>query len=670
MDSDITKVWKLLEVSDAFLKRAKNSVKSSDQYNTFVKCSLDCLFNVIKLYGNCLNGQIESTIYYKISNLIFQESVSYDLAREYCVKGIQICKRNGPQLINIKFQLQYLNIQIQMRSNANEMEVISYLNEVINEIPDLDEFIVIKILFKFTKITKFDINGVLNSRMKKMEELLKEFEPQLNEENFKFYEIIVFNIIQMKLTNNSPVSEIKSMVNKLDKIKFNQPIQFKGIRLLIDINVILQLNDYSKIKHSLKELNSFLKTFANGWEDSIIIKLMSGFSIEFKWISYEEYSIQSFLILGISNMIKDDDSSSKIFNKCKKLINEKLEANLSSNKLTLNEVSLKGLKLNLQLYLIDFYLIIIDLMKNEYPEIKEDGEIDFSKYDDFNKLIERFQSNTLNQYELFAFDDFKYLIIFLNGMIYQNHNQLDKSILNYRMILSTINGKPQSIKKNQIKDLLGLPNYLTNQKNQIISISLINILPMIEKKVNEFKLEQTRIDELDDEYSEIMKKFEINLKMKQMVLNKLDDLIKEMKDQDCLIYMTILNLKIALNTVNNYQEEEIINLFKSVVDETDEKLITPIPSSPNAPIDNTIENTKRTISLIPIFKSLIYFTIGENFKSNTSRYSIQDNVNLKIMNYSKSIEFSKGPRGNIKLTNLSNNRISKIKEKNTKLYKN
>lgn len=675
MSSDIAKAWKLLEVADVFLKKAKMSVMSSDKYNTFIKCSLDCLFNVIKLYGPCLNGQIESTIYYKISSLLFQETVSHDLAREYCVKGIQICKRNGFQLINVKFQLQYLNIQIQMRSNPNEREVISYLNEVIDEIPDLKEFTAIKIFFVFTRITKFEVNRSLLSRARKLEELILEFEPVLNEDNYKLYQIIVFNLIQMKTINNPSLNETKVLLDKMDQLKYELPIQFKGIKLFININSILQLNDYSKMRNSLKELNSFLKTSSNGWSESIIIKLMHGFSVEFKWISYEEYSIHSFLILGVSNMYKEDDISIKIFNKCKKLIKTRLDSNSNSNRLSLNDMSLSKLKLTSQLYLIDFYLIVIDLMNNKYPQMDEINEIDFSNYPDFNDLIKRFQSKSLNQFESITFNDFKYLIVFLKGMIYQRYNQIDKAIDNYSFIVSTINDVPLNIKKNQIKDLIGSPNYLSDQTNQILSLSLLNILPMLEKRVNTYKFKQTIIDEFDSKYNEIMKQFEINLKMKQMVLDKLDDMITRVKDRDVLLYFTILNLKIAINNINDEEEvERIIELFKLTIGETSagEKAIhtltTPVSSSPMS-IGDKLHDANETISLIPVMKSMIYFTIGDNDRSITNRYSIEDNINSKLLNYSRSIELSKGPRGNTKLIDLANNRISKIKERNPKLFR-
>lgn len=676
-------------MSDTFIQRAKSS-DSCDQYNTFIRCSLESLSYILRLYGTGLNSQVETAIYYKISKILLDETLSYEMARDYCVKGIQICHRAGPELISNKFQLQYLNIQIQMRSNKEEREVLAYVNEVIDEIPNLKEFTIIKIFFKYVKFIKFNVsNGT--ELIRRLKELLLEFSEFINKSNVLFYQIIMFDLVQLKIINRVALDEITDNLSQLESLQntYDTPVQFKGIRMLLNSNLTLSINDYCQIKTSLKSLNHFLKNI-DSWQSVITMKLFPGFIIDFKWVTYEDFTVQSFMILGISNMIKTDKSSAiKIFQKCQSMINTKLNSGQLKAK-NLESVLFTQMKYQYLLCMIDFHLIVIDLMNGEYPNIEEEANVNFEKYPNFDKLLKEFESSSVDQYKRITFNEFFCMTSLLKGLIYQYHGKYEQSMEEYFKITNYI-GSIDTIQANELKDLIGLPNFMCHGlKSQMYCISLINLLPMIVSKFNKLKKAQMNMDEYDTGYDEIMKDFESNLKIKQMIYDNLSKLNDLNKGRDWLMYLIISVLEIVSNDSNGDDCQQFIKFLRiilqtheeedidvSAMDVTMDILVTPTPSSPTYNTDppseihgecslDNIRHIKKLLDLFPSIKSMLFFILGEfNYMDSTLRYSIQDHTNDRILNYSQCIRYSKGAS---KLGDLAESRIDTIKRRNPNLF--
>ncbi|GME85126.1 unnamed protein product [Ambrosiozyma monospora] len=119
--SDIAVRQQLISSSDEFLKSAHSlaprNVKSEvyvTYYNKLIKCSVSCLLIVVERYKATLDAGLEVSVYLKLSQILFNETVSYDLASDYCLKALQLISRTGDTMSNFKLKAQVLNFQIQV----------------------------------------------------------------------------------------------------------------------------------------------------------------------------------------------------------------------------------------------------------------------------------------------------------------------------------------------------------------------------------------------------------------------------------------------------------------------------------------------------------------------------------------------------------------------------
>lgn len=689
MTNDLGKVWLLFQSSDKFLSYAYclsvETVKSRstlNRYNTFIKCALNCLFTIANKFQNLLNAQIEATLYYKISYLLFNETASNDIAIDYCNRGIKLCKRNEPQLIQLKLQLQFLNFQIQLsqsqsqspneihNSNPNPNKIVNYLNEVIGEIPDTDSYNSISIFFNYFKIDWFLNNSTFDEGVFALNKLVKNLESFMNESNIVIYQILLFEKVKLYLsreTTHENLNEINETLVKLQRVQLEStfenctPLQFKSILCLLETIKALTFNLPGELRTNMKRLNELIReTSLNHWEsDLIVIKLIDGFNIKVNVFSYEEFVMISFILLGLSNMDKSNEKSQKIFAKVLKL--------LKDNYLLVDKMSDKSkIKINDKLARLEF-INRLTLLYSAHGNINANATpTGFNNEFKNGQLIG--STNQFSNYHtvpvLLAYS------MFISNLSGQINGGNVNSMFEYLKLMSFIKIGELPIKSsgsdsfNVVQSRIGLPHFPAD--DEIYLFSSFNVIANVILKIKELKTVQESMDEFDDGYKQVMNEYTTLLNLKENIISmieiikpNLEEMNKESHgDNDWITYFTI-NILLYMC---GYRQIEFIQFISRVVkmrsvSRSDNILgsngsiiasseIGDILSSPRK--SNFVEYTQQdplakfafdSLINLPILKSILYYINGEEYQAKF-KSAIDENINDKIEQYTLSMRYA------------------------------
>lgn len=691
-------IWKFIQASDYYLTKAHeisaNALNNKDlstlnNYNLLIKGSLNCLFKVLRNYSSLLDANIQSIIYYKTALILFKETISSDLALDYCIKGIQICKRNEPNLTSMKLKLQYLNFQIQFNSKFSQeskSQLLSYINNMINyDIPNDRSYLHIKIFFKFIKFKYFKSIYSNDRNIIDLQNIYQELNKNDSNGNLSFKQIVLINLIELQLLNISyPIHKIKTNLELLKSNNNNPnnniPIQYKAIAILFDILLALREYKFDETKEKIQEIDLFTKSFKSSksnWHSKLyfdfsINNSKSNFRVEMEWLSFKDFSMISYFYCGILYTLKSWDNKGKS-DKLFKLIESSLQLeNIQYNKLlSYEDIENKKLKQNLLRILICCYRLLSDFVKDDYPllensNLKESLYTFFKKYKSLSTLIGSIENNTYTNYEYIVYNSMIPFIHYILAIVHQRNGLPIKALYYYSKVRqyysnSNINRSSHSIPNQTFEnfDLFNDPIYAdfiqTNLGtigsysqsldiyNEIYIISTINSLPIIQNLIECEKIKQKNISEFDIGYDSHMK----------MLLNLL-----RIKDSFIIQIKKILeNINISHNNSNSTLLQSAIQSICYFYVDKNHNFLSKI-------------NVSDIEQISPLLASFIYLILGYTYNIDPGLTELE-NLNLKVGYFTSACKFSK-----IACSSLNTNFIArlgyleiwKIMDKNKNLY--
>ncbi|KAG0670306.1 hypothetical protein C6P42_004068, partial [Pichia californica] len=463
--------WKLIQASENYISKAHQigpkilHSNNLNTYNTLIKASINCLFKVLRNYSSILDAKIQSILYYKVSYILFKETISSDLALDYCLKGIQITKRNEPNLTLLKLKLQYLNFQIQFNSNFSKDSKISslnYINNLIkNEIPNHESFNDIKFFFKFIKFKYFSSIHNIDRNIIDLQNLYSQLNLKISKKNYSFNHFILINLIELQILNlNFPIDIIKKNILLLkdnNDYDYKLSIQYKSIIILFNLLISLREYDFNNLNQNIQKIDDFLKLFKSNnnnsstklkWQNKINFNFQNVniidsnlFNVEFNWLSFKDFSIISYFYCGILYSFKswnNKNKSNKIFNFINSLL---IESNLFSSNISFEDLQIMKIKQNFIKILISSYQLLSDFIKDKYPLITNNNNnnnndksslLNLNKYKELSNFIDSYNSNNnLSTIEIIIYNNLIPLIQYIFAMIHQRNSSFIKSLYYY-----------------------------------------------------------------------------------------------------------------------------------------------------------------------------------------------------------------------------------------------
>lgn len=582
-------VWQLVQASDFLLKKAHKFLANStrfdhqsqlDHYNTLIKASLNCLFKVLRQFSSLLDAKVQSILYYKTAQILFKETISSDLAVDYCTKGIQISKRNEPNLTSLKLKLQYLNFQIQFQSSVSKDSknlALNYINNIIeNEIPNDPSYLNVRVFFNFIKFKHFNMIYTIQRNISDLNKLCKLLLDNLTSENYYFLQLLIIHQIQLKLLNNYPIPEIKDDLDKLKKYQeddndfsLKTPIQFEAISILLEVLLSLYESEFNTTKEKIQKIDFFIKNYKTNndksWSNNLLFtfsldKRKSYFSFELACLSFKEFSLISYLYCGILYTFKSWDNSNKS-DKIFSLIHSALSSEaLSLSTITSEGIQNRQLKNNYLKILISFYQLLSDFVKDKYPRIDSNNSNDSSNllqnYKELYNFLQSYENLRLTSYETTIYNNLLPLVQYVFAMIYQRNGRLYESLYYYlqvRSLCSKSNTKVNSLSSNSSTStrfsfeffndpinanfiqsnigILGTYSQPLGLHNELYIISTLNALPIVQSIIELEKHNQAEVSEFDIIYDTYMKRLKNFLKLNETLVSQMNQIMVILENQ-------------------------------------------------------------------------------------------------------------------------------------------
>jgi hypothetical protein len=561
------------------------------QYNTFIKASLHCLFKVLRHYSTLLDANIQAILYYKTAQILFNETISWNMASDYCSKGIQICKRNEPTLTLAKLKLQYLNFQIQLKLtpisfpvSSSTSNALTYLNNIIKqEIPNDDSYLNIRMFFEFIKFQNFHNNYTKEKNILHLNHILKTLTENISDENYTFHKLILVHLIEYQLANIGNIDEI---INNIDLLNSNVqsgklPIQFTAISLLFNTLVSLQQCNLNQINVHVQKFDEFIKSIKLS-KKSWPTKLLFNFSIEkaffpfdLSWLSFKDFTIISYFYTAILYSFTSWDRK----NKSDKLFTLINNSDSISKPSSLDNFQIQTIKSNYMKVMFSMYKLLSDFIKDKYPKDMNS----LSSYPRIYNFIENLRLKKYSSYELSIYNTLIPTLKYILGMMHQRNEQFHKSLYYYLEIINS-----------------------ENSYNQLKLISVLNAIPILQYIIEQEKLKHIKISEFDILYDSTMLKFRKLLKIKDLLINKLTVLSQEISVSDNIL------LETSIKTIKHFY----------------------IASTQSPTINVEDINSKS-----PLLASILYLIRGYTYVSDPGLTEL-DNLNAKVAFFNDACKYS------------------------------
>ncbi|GMM48741.1 hypothetical protein DAPK24_053390 [Pichia kluyveri] len=678
-------VWYLLKYSNDYLQQAHSlntkmrhlpTGKQLDTYNSLIKASLNCLFKLASDYLFVLDANIQAIIYYKISTILFNETLSYDLALDYCSKGIQICKRNENilELTITKLKLNYLNFQILNNniSTTSHTSLLSLLNNIIqDEIPTDDSFTCIKLFFQFIKFQNFNVLYLfeknfndLNSIHLQLDNIIEKSTlsstPSLSELTY-FNQLILVNILSQQLLNNEPLETLLKTLTKIQSLQdshFNKSstlsLQFKAMIILFEIIINIKHYKSNKVNEIAQNLLKFIKNIKLNnsnpknnkllWTSSKIsfnftVKHNLTFPFELNWLTFKEFNMISYFYLSICYSYKSWDNknkSDKLFTLTNNLLND-VSVSSSSNSSTIFSSETQIIRTNYTKIFLSIYQLFSDIIKDDYPTIEQ--LLKNERYKEINKFMESYNTGKYSNYEIIIYNNIIPLLYLIFAMIYQRNGEHYKSLKYYIQIrtnfLNNTIDDTKTFQQFTIQNKIGLVNPFNKNFHSLINnqqlylITTLNTIPLLSHIIELEKLKNNELSEFDVSYDKSMKRFKSLLKLKDSLFQDLSKLEENIPN---------------IGTFNDDQLNEL--LVKSTIS-TINFFYTSSKSS-TAIINNL--SIDKISQITPFLTSLIYLIKGYSYKYDAGLKEL-NNLNKKVGYFTSACKYAFLANNSIKANN-------------------
>lgn len=659
--------WQLIQASDYYLKNAHalchkafndSSNVALNQYNTLIKASLNCLFKVLRNYSSILDAKIQAILFYKTSQLLFKETISSDLALNYCIKGIQICKRNEPKLTLIKLKLQYLHFQIQFHSSFSELDKIqsrNYINNIINtEIPNDISYLDVKMFFKFIKFKHFKAIYNNHDNISQLTNIYQQLDQIMSKDNHLFKQLVLIHIIELQLltlkiskeTILENISKLKSLQSAAkEEFQLTIPIQFKAVVILFDVLLSLRESEFEKTKEMIQKIDLFVKNFNlsrnKSWQSKLYFTFTVGkeknaFPFELSWLTFKEFSFISYFYCGILYSIRSWDKkakSDKIFELINTSLLPNLTVELNSKTLSFEEVQNCHIKHNYFKVLISIYQLLSDFAKDKFPIVDTEKNSKsiynyLKQYPELLKFVETYNSSKYSLRECLIYNNLIPFVHYLFAMIYQRNGMFIKALFYYTKIriqcstsLSTKQAVPLITSSDHIYSdyiqselgMLGIYSQPLGIDNELYFISTLNSIPLVHYLIENIKYNQKNLSEFDIGYDTHMQHLLNVLKIKEGLMNEIQNYqrIQEMAKTDGFFSLLNLSMSIIYEFYISSKDTDCLPCF----------------------------DFKKVEQISPLLSSLLYLLRGYLYKKDPG-ISELENINTHVSYFTSACKFS------------------------------
>lgn len=612
MSQDDREVWFLINHAERELKNAHDLLKthiSNNQeregvlpisnYNTFIKSALNSYFKVLRNYTGILDASIQSSLYYKTAHTLFKESMSLDLASDYCTRGIQICNKNEPTLTLTKLKLLYLHFQIKLQLKPIN-EQVGYLNNIIeNEIPGNSSFGILKLFFRFVKFKHFSSLYTVEKNVKEVQLILDGVERFSFANSTTFLQLVLVNLIEYQLMNSQPLSDIEKCLHKLKLINERSSdhlrIQFTSMHHLLDMYLSLYSMDLKAFQEKSLKCEEFRKTLKER-------KIQLGSNLQFvlicgdshfvfysKWMTTLEYFYTTTLYsaVGFSFFSWKNKIADTLF---KRLSNNAYDKIQISGKIeTLEDFQHEVVRFNYLKSITLLQKILCDFTNDKYPNADE-PLIETG----LEELVENFNSKRFTGYELLLFSTLIPYIKFILAMVYQRNGHYLKSLYYYSQLIQK---KPVSK-----PSVTGMPLMVSFDALSLYSV--LNSVPILQFLIESEKDINKNLSEFDLNYDQSMKRFSNLLRIKDILKQKIETLSYIPENTDNLY------VKASINTIQYFY------------------FSNPWIASNTEPFKDS-----------PLLLAILEMIYGYTYKTDPGLSEI-DNINNKINHFTRACKYS------------------------------
>lgn len=696
MQSNNIHAWVLIQQSEEYLSQAhrllpdllatdtKNEPppiqKSAtlNLYNTLIKASLNCLFKVLRNYTSVLDSNIQAILYYKTSQILHRETISSNLALDYNIRGIQICKRDEPKLTLLKLKLQYLNFQIQLSSNRNVQNSLAYWNDVINnEIPNDASYLGIKCFFQLMKYKSFHTLFSTDNNISYLENILCQIEETITGYNNAFSKLVLINLIELQLLNGIPNEAISLNIEKLKDTPSDQnnkselSVFFSAMTFLFQMLVDLRKCDVDGATEHARKLDQFLKSIKHSntkWPSKLIFNCPviaesnTFFPFEIKWLSFKNFSMIAYFYCAILFSFTSWDGKKK----GDKLFNVLFPSSqkINARPMSLDELQSSQLKANYMQVLFSLYQVLSDFTSDKYPVVnshKWNSDIDMlSNYKHLHQFMKHYEYKEFSPTELMAYSTLIPFIKYVLAMICQRNGDFYKSLYYYSEVIficeDTTKEKDNPANLLFITGLTSL-DYIPRQNNQFTILSILNAIPTLEYIIEEEKVKHLKISEFDINYDVTMSRFRGLLKVKDRLITLLNNSASYIRHIDSMLFELSVSMTtyfyLPKKTQKNQDLKTFIKKESSYNDGfyTDEFL-------------NVVESKS------PLLASYLYLIRGYSYISDPGIGELE-NLNARVAFFTNACKFSLKALSDDQVNGIAELgylEIFKIMDRNKNLY--
>lgn len=583
----------LLTASDQLLRQAHSvghstveSKSGLDQYYNLIKASLNCLMTVLDRCQE-LDAESEARICYRTSQILLRETLSYDLASEYCLRGIQSCSRSET-LAPIKARLELLNFQVQYRVDGSKdrKSSLAYMHALItNSQGSLHS------LYVFAKYRYFGMTYSGPQRLMVLTELATACHDDL-------YLLVSVCKIEQLLTQCQPIETVKSAFIDLQYAaqELSVPIQFKAVLLLLDLLISVQEDDFNESKRKITVIDAFVRECAaqgNTWKEKFTITV-EDIPLELSWLTFTEFSLLSYFYCGVSYLVKSWDGkhrSQKLFKHCHDLISYDTTA-----------ISVKDMEAS------KLRTTYFNLLMSVYESLSQFGDASYEPSDTLKSFVVDYDNGQFSSQELVVHHQLISPIIYIWAL--SHHKQCNFQLAKYYYLKLRKLNSP-------IENELSMSEFFTDAmltkfldgmddtdgtRSQLYLISSFNLLSVT---LNELHLVKSQgLKDSDPGYPDYMDKLSKYLKMKDLLIAEITPLTGNrqlMATVECLEYAA--------------GERESLSECVAADDWIDQQVVAPLLSS------------------------VIYYIRGKCYRNDKTKPELA-NVNGRIVLFSKSYKES------------------------------
>lgn len=604
----------LLEEAHKLGSVSLNSTESLSYYNRLIKGSLNCIFVILERYTSVLEPLLEAELCYKACDILLNETVSLNLASDYCLRGIQICTRSG-NFYQLLLKLEIINVRIQylQDNTTHRKSTLAYLNNLIDQSPcnALKEYLIL-MKFQYFGMTFNDEQRVSN-----LEDAGDSLEADLSSKTMALYQIIRIYQVEQMLSQLEPIDAVRSVFENLvyqqsSKTDIELPIQIKAMTLILDILISAQNNDFDECKIKIVAIDQFIKQCRKdgtewGSTDSFQFKLgltdPSGnefdLPIRISWLTFEEFTCISYFYCGVSYLVKSYDGKKRtemILNHCDKMLLTHGRVPTTSQNQESKDLRIKYLKLLIASYI-------------RYSKLFDHSDRSSDILDSF---VDNYDRSKFSSQELMVYHRLVPFIFYISATANHDENSFNSAQYYYLRLRKLYSLKSNDLSLDKFFSDPMLITFLQSThgvggsmlesqggKSQFYLLGTINMLVIILGELESIKRNDVHQPAFMDRLSECLEMKKVFLKEIQLYLGG--------QDSDIIVKLTVKCLQYISNT--------------------------------NTTVDDLTSDLERVGDVAPLLVSECYYIAGKNFKYNELASEV-DNLNLKVKLFNRSYHWS------------------------------